>query len=100
MAATVLALEGLGVLKLGEMAPAGSGWAERGAQIPGRCRTVSSPDFPGVYAIVEEGMVRRITIGERGLKDGQLEYQHRRDTSATKLAIDQAFGFITSRLGK
>ena len=64
-AANVLTLEGLGVLEFAEMVPAGSGWAERGAQIPGRCRTVSSPDFPGVYAIVEEGMVRRITIGER-----------------------------------
>jgi hypothetical protein len=26
---------------------------------------VSSPDFPGVYSIVEEGKVRRITVGER-----------------------------------
>ena len=45
--------------------PAGSGWAERGAQISDECRTVSSPDFPGVYVIVEGGKVRRITIGER-----------------------------------
>ena len=64
-AANVLTLEGLGVLKIAEIVPAGSGWAERGAQIPGPCRTVSSPDFPGAYAIVEEGKVRRITIGER-----------------------------------
>ena len=60
-----LTLEGLGALKIGEAVPAGSGWAERGGQIPGPCRTISSPDFPGVYAIVEEGKVRRITIGER-----------------------------------
>ena len=64
-AANVLTLEGLGVLKIGAEVPAGSSWAERGAQIPGQCRTISSPDFPGVYAIVEEGKVRRITIGER-----------------------------------
>ena len=64
-AANVLTREGLGVLKIGETVPAGSRWAERDAQIPGPCRTMSSPDFPGVYAIVEEGKVRRITIGER-----------------------------------
>ena len=61
----VLTLDGLGTLKIGEPVPAGGNWSERGAQIPGPCRTISSPDFPGVYAIVEEGEVRRITIGER-----------------------------------
>lgn len=61
----VLRWNSLGLLKIGEAVPAGSGWAERGAQIPGPCRTISSPDFPGVYAIVEDGEVRRITLGER-----------------------------------
>ena len=46
------------------------------------------------------GVPHRITIGDRGLKDGQLEYQHRRDSVATKLAVDEVFGFITSRLEK
>lgn len=64
-AADVLTLAGLGALKIGAAVPAGSGWAERGAQISDECRTVSSPDFPGVYAIVEGGKVRRITVGER-----------------------------------
>jgi hypothetical protein len=64
-AANVLTLEGLGMLRIGQPVPAGSGWAERGAQISDECRTVSSPDFPGVYAIVEGGKVRRITVGER-----------------------------------
>ena len=64
-AANVLTLEGLGMLKIGQPVPAGSGWAERGAQISDECRTVSSPDFPGVYAIVEGGKVRRVTVGER-----------------------------------
>lgn len=64
-AANVLTPEGLGSLRIGQSVPAGSGWAERGAQISDLCRTVSSPDFPGVYAIVEGGRVRRITIGER-----------------------------------
>lgn len=64
-AADVLTIEGLGDLKIGEPVLRGSSWSERGAQIPGPCRTVSSPDFPGTYAIIEEGRVRRITLGER-----------------------------------
>ena len=44
--------------------PAAGGWAERGAQISDGCRTISSPDHPGVYAIVEGGKVRRITVGK------------------------------------
>lgn len=64
-AADVLTIEGLGDLKFGEPVLRGSSWSERGAQIPGPCRTVSSPDFPGIYAIIEEGRVRRITLGER-----------------------------------
>ncbi|KPH65831.1 hypothetical protein [Novosphingobium sp. ST904] len=63
--ARVLALEGLGDLRIGEAVPAGSSWAERGAQASDACRTVTSPDFPGVYAIVEKGKVRRITLGQR-----------------------------------
>lgn len=64
-AANVLTLEGLGPLRIGEAVPANSGWAERGAQISEECRTVGSPDFTGVYAIVEGGRVRRVTVGER-----------------------------------
>ena len=61
----VLTLDGLGDLRIGEPVPAGSRWAERGAQASDTCRTISSPDFPGVYAIVEDGKVRRITAGQR-----------------------------------
>jgi len=64
-AAKMLALEGLGVLRIGEAVPAGSGWAARGAQISDECRTISAPDFPGIYAIVEDDNVRRITVGQR-----------------------------------
>ena len=46
------------------------------------------------------GVPHRITIGDRGLKDGQLEYQHRRESASTKLAIGDVLGFVTSRLGK
>lgn len=60
----VLALEGLGDLKIGAAVPQGSSWAERGAQIPGGCRTISSPKYESVYAIVTDGKVRRITVSQ------------------------------------
>lgn len=66
----VLTLEGLGAIKVGQAVPAGSGWAVRGAQISDACQTVSSPDYPGVYAMVEGGQVRRISVG--GVSDVKL----------------------------
>ena len=33
------------------------------------------------------GVPHRITIGDRGLKEGMVEYQHRRDTEATKVPL-------------
>ena len=63
--ARTLTLDGLGTLKIGAPVPPGSNWAERGAQVSGSCTTVSSPDFPGAYAIVEGGKVRRVTVGQR-----------------------------------
>ncbi|WP_159983342.1 MULTISPECIES: hypothetical protein [unclassified Novosphingobium] len=63
--AKVIGLEGLGDLRIGQPVPKGSTWAERGAQAGDACRTVTSPDYPGVYAIVEQDRVRRITVGKR-----------------------------------
>lgn len=45
------------------------------------------------------GVPHRVTIGERGLKDGQVEYQHRRDAAATKVPAAEVFAFLTSKLG-
>ena len=60
-----LTLEGLGDLVIGAPIPAGSSFASRGAQIPGStCRTVSSPDYPGVYAMTVDGELRRITVSD------------------------------------
>lgn len=56
-------LEGLGTLGLGKPTPPTSSWSERGAQVPGSCTTITSPDFPGAYAIVEAQRVQRVTIG-------------------------------------
>ena len=61
----VLTLEGLGGLKIGQPPPKGGTWAERGAQTSDSCRLVSSPKYPGVYAIAEGGKVRRITVSEK-----------------------------------
>ena len=45
------------------------------------------------------GVPHRVTIGDRALKEGQLEYQHRRDGAATKLPVAEVFDFLISRLG-
>ena len=47
------------------------------------------------------GVPHRVTIGDRGLKDGQMvEYQHRTDTAPTKLAVDAVVGHLLARLGQ
>ena len=45
------------------------------------------------------GVPHRVTIGDRGLKEGHLEYQHRRDTESTKVDAAGALDFIKSKLG-
>ena len=44
------------------------------------------------------GVPHRIVIGERGLKEGNLEYQGRRDTAATPVALDAMVGFVQAKL--
>ncbi|HSS26599.1 MAG TPA: His/Gly/Thr/Pro-type tRNA ligase C-terminal domain-containing protein, partial [Usitatibacter sp.] len=44
------------------------------------------------------GIPHRIVIGERGLKEGVVEYQHRRDAAATKVALNEAVAHVGSRL--
>ena len=44
------------------------------------------------------GVPHRITIGDRGLKEGQVEYQHRRDAASTKVAVGQVLELIQSKL--
>ena len=45
------------------------------------------------------GVPHRVTIGDKGLKDGQVEYQHRRDAAATKVAAADVLGLLKERLG-
>lgn len=61
----VLGLEGLGDLRIGRPVPGGSGWTKDAAQASDTCITYTSRDVPGAYAIVEDGAVRRITVGRR-----------------------------------
>jgi prolyl-tRNA synthetase len=45
------------------------------------------------------GVPHRVTLGDRGLKEGQLEYQHRRDAASTKVDADVALNFLKGKLG-
>ena len=55
---------------------------------------------PGVmFADMELiGIPHRIVIGERGLKNGMLEYQGRRDAAAQPIPLQNALEFVESRL--
>ena len=44
------------------------------------------------------GVPHRVVIGERGLKEGSLEYQGRRDAAATPVALAGMAGFIRGKL--
>jgi prolyl-tRNA synthetase len=55
---------------------------------------------PGVmFADLELiGIPHRVTVGERGLKDGKVEYQGRRDSAATAVPAPDIVGLVQSRL--
>jgi len=55
---------------------------------------------PGVmFADLELiGIPHRITIGDRGLKEGKVEYQARRDATATTVAVAEIAAFIRDRI--
>jgi prolyl-tRNA synthetase len=44
------------------------------------------------------GVPHRIVVGDRGLKEGKLEYQGRRDAAATAVEIDAMVDFIKSQM--
>jgi len=46
------------------------------------------------------GVPHRIVIGDRGLKEGNLEYQGRRDTEATNVALADIVAFIKGKLAQ
>jgi prolyl-tRNA synthetase len=55
---------------------------------------------PGVmFADLELiGIPHRVTIGERGLKEGNVEYQARRDKAATAVPLREIAGFVRGRM--
>ena len=55
---------------------------------------------PGVMLADQEliGIPHRVVIGERGLKDGVAEYQHRRDAGATRVPLAEVAAFVRQRL--
>jgi prolyl-tRNA synthetase len=44
------------------------------------------------------GVPHRVVLSERGLKNGQAEYQGRRDAEATVVAADRALAFVKAKL--
>ncbi len=44
------------------------------------------------------GVPHRVTIGDKSLKEGQVEYQHRRDASATKVGVADILAHVKERL--
>lgn len=46
------------------------------------------------------GVPHRVVIGERGLKEGNLEYQGRRDEAASSVPVAEMAAFIKARLGR
>jgi len=44
------------------------------------------------------GVPHRVVIGDRGLKEGAVEYQARRDAEATKVPAGEIAGFLRQRL--
>ena len=45
------------------------------------------------------GVPHRVTIGDKGLKDGLVEYQHHRDTEASKVPVAEVLGMLKAKLG-
>ena len=44
------------------------------------------------------GVPHRVTFGDRGLKEGQVEYQHRRDAASTNVPVTDILSLIQARL--
>jgi prolyl-tRNA synthetase len=44
------------------------------------------------------GIPHRIVVGERGLKEGKAEYQHRRDEAATPVNVDEVAAIVVGKL--
>jgi len=45
------------------------------------------------------GVPHRVTVGDRGLKEGMVEYQHRRDKEATKVRLAEIATYVRQKTG-
>lgn len=85
---SVLALEGLGDLAIGKPVPAGTSFTGGGESMPGSdCTTLTSRDYPGVYALVEGGVVRRLTVA----RDSQVRLVEGIGVGSTEREVLAAF---------
>jgi prolyl-tRNA synthetase len=57
---------------------------------------------PGVMLADLEliGIPHRIVIGDRGLKEGKIEYQGRRDSEATAVALNDAASYVIAKISR
>ena len=57
---------------------------------------------PGVMLADQElvGIPHRVVIGERGLKEGVVEYQHRRDAEAAKVPLAEVVAHVRGRIAR
>ena len=55
---------------------------------------------PGVKFADAEllGIPHRVVVSDRGLESGRLEYRGRRDSESSEFALDDAVGFLRSRM--
>jgi len=55
---------------------------------------------PGVLLADQEllGIPHRLVVGERGLKEGVVEYQHRRDAAPTRVPLEEAARYVRERV--
>ena len=60
-----------------------------------RSRSASGRDVRGLGI---DCVPHRVVIGDRGLKEGMLEYKGRRDAEATNLSIAEMFSFLQAKL--
>jgi prolyl-tRNA synthetase len=44
------------------------------------------------------GVPHRLVVSDRSIKAGMAEYQHRRDSQATELVLDQVIGFLSEKI--
>ena len=63
------------------------------------CSTIATSVPASMFADMELiGIPHRVVVGERGLKEGQVEYQGRRDAQPQPIALAEAVAFVKSTM--